>query len=358
MGSIREQLLRTVRSVLTGLFNDHAQQLNDEALQTLFTEAENIVNSHPLTVDNLSDPEAPEPIRPNHLLTLKTKDFRIVYTPWQSNIADPLSCLLKQDKVQSHPHGAGEYIQFAAISATPQALTTREIEEASEADEELKVMREAIKTCRFEKYKEYAPAAGEPCVIGQLVLRGTRIVLPNKFRSQAISLAYKAHLGIISTKQNLRSKGWWPHMDKAAEKFCKSCHGCQQVCCPDPPQPLRSTTPLERPWQDLVIDLLGPLPSGHSILVLVDYYSRYYEYTIMTSTVTEKVIDNLEEMFSRHGLPLTIKSNNGPQFCSEEFREYCKQNGIVHIKTTPKWPQANGVVETMHPDEEDSHCPS
>lgn len=69
-----------------------------------------------------------------------------MYTPWQSNIADPLSRLLKQDKVESHPHGAEEYIRFAAISATPQALTTREIEEASAADEELKVMTEAIKT--------------------------------------------------------------------------------------------------------------------------------------------------------------------------------------------------------------------
>ncbi|PFX13666.1 Uncharacterized protein K02A2.6 [Stylophora pistillata] len=231
----------------------------------------------------------------------------------------------EQDKVESHPHGAEEYIRFEAISATPRELTKREVEEASAADEELKVLREAIKTGRFEKCKEYAPAAGELCVIGQLVLRGTRIVLPNKFRSQAISLAHEGHLGIVGTKQNLRSKVWWPRMDKAAEKFCKSCHGCQLVSRPDAPEPLRSTTLPEGPWQDLAVDLLGPLPSGHTILVVVDYYSRYYEYTIMTSTVTEKVIDNLEEIFSRDGLPLTIKSDNGPPFRSEEFREYCKK---------------------------------
>ena len=58
----------------------------------------------------------------------------------------------------------------------------------------------------------------------------------------------------------------------------------------------------------------------------------------MTSTTTVKVIDNLEEIFSRQGLPTTIKSDNGPQFRSEEFKEYCKKNGIVHPKTTPKWP--------------------
>lgn len=30
-----------------------------------------IVNSPPLTVDNLNDPDSPEPLTPNHLLTMK-----------------------------------------------------------------------------------------------------------------------------------------------------------------------------------------------------------------------------------------------------------------------------------------------
>ena len=273
---------------------------------------------------------------------------RIVYAEGQSNIADPLSRLLRRNKATSYEHGAEEYVRFAAISATPAALTTREVEEASAVDEELMALREAVKTGRFEKCKAYSPAAGELCVIGQLVLKCTLIVLPSKLRSQAIALAHEGHLGIVGTKQNLRSKVWWPCMDKAAEKFCKSCYGCQLVARPDPPEPLRSTTLPEGPWQDRAIDLLGPLPSGHSILVVVDYYSRYYEYAIMTSTTTVKVIDNLEENFSRHCLPTTIKSDNGPQFRSEEFQEYCKQNGIVHLKTTPNWPQANGEVERQN----------
>ena len=109
-------------------------------------------------------------------------------------------------------------------------------------DEELKTLREAIKTGQFEKCKAYAPAAGELCVIGQLVLRGTPIVLPSKLRPQAISLAPEGHLGIVGTKQNLRRKVWWPSIDKAAEKFCKSSYGCQLVARPNPPEPLTSTT--------------------------------------------------------------------------------------------------------------------
>ena len=56
------------------------------------------------------------------------------------------------------------------------------------------------------------------------------------------------------------------------------------------------------PWRDLAIDLLGPLTTGESILVVVDYYSCYYEIHIMRSTVASKVISSLEEIFARHGV--------------------------------------------------------
>ena len=62
----------------------------------------------------------------------------------------------------------------------------------------------------------------------------------------------------------------------------------------------------------------------------------------MQSTTTEKVIDRLADTFCRYGLPVTIKSDNGPQFKSIEFKEYCEQHGITHHKVTAKWAQANG----------------
>ena len=78
-------------------------------------------------------------------------DFRIVYAPGQSNIADPLSRLLSRNKTTSYEHGAEECVQFTAISATPAALTTREVKEAFAVEETLIALREAINTGRFEK---------------------------------------------------------------------------------------------------------------------------------------------------------------------------------------------------------------
>ena len=73
MGGIWERMIKSVRSVLSVLLQEQGAQLDDEALRTLMTEAENVINSRPLTVKSLSDPASPEPIAPNHLLTLKSQ---------------------------------------------------------------------------------------------------------------------------------------------------------------------------------------------------------------------------------------------------------------------------------------------
>ena len=63
-----------------------------------------------------------------------------------------------------------------------------------------------------------------------------------------------------------------------------------------------------RTLKDLAADLMGPLnhPDIHYI-VIVDYYSWFYEVEVMQSTTTEKIIDCLADGFCLHGLPITIK---------------------------------------------------
>lgn len=283
------------------------------------------------------------------MLRLQPYDFKVVHVPGKTNITDPLSHLLGKTAMREHVHASEEYVRFVAVTATPKALPTRKAEEALKIDSELIEVGNGIQTGRFEKCMSYAPTSNELCVIGYIVLRGTRIVLPQALRARALMLAHEGHLGVVGTKQHLRSKVWWPGIDKAAERHCRACHGCQITSRPDAPEPLRPTPLPDGLWQDLAVDLLGPLPSKHSILVVVDYHSRYYDYDVLTSTTTtEKVIDSLESIFSRHGLPVTLKSDNGPQFKSDEFRDYCAENAIVHLRTTPKWAQAIGEVERQN----------
>ena len=43
-----------------------------------------------------------------------------------------------------------------------------------------------------------------------------------------------------------------------------------------------------------------------------------------------------------------LRSDNGGEYTSNEFRGYCSKHGIRHIKTVPGIPQHNGVAERMN----------
>ncbi|XP_067048714.1 uncharacterized protein [Acropora muricata] len=72
MGGAWERQIRTVRSVLSALLQKHGRQLDDESLRTLMVETEAIVNSRPLSTDDLADPSSVGALTPNHLLTMKS----------------------------------------------------------------------------------------------------------------------------------------------------------------------------------------------------------------------------------------------------------------------------------------------
>ena len=53
-------------------------------------------------------------------------------------------------------------------------------------------------------------------------------------------------------------------------------------------------------------------------------------------------------MFARLGVPFSLRTDNGPQFVSEEFESFLQAHGVEHRRTTPLRPQANGEVERQN----------
>ncbi|XP_053395546.1 uncharacterized protein LOC128555836 [Mercenaria mercenaria] len=73
MGGVWERQIRSVRNVLAFLLYQHGQQLDDESLRTFMCEVSSIINSRPLSAQNLNDAKSVEPLTPNHLLMMKSK---------------------------------------------------------------------------------------------------------------------------------------------------------------------------------------------------------------------------------------------------------------------------------------------
>ena len=84
---------------------------------------------------------------------------------------------------------------------------------------------------------------------------------------------------------------------------------------------------------------------GKHYLVVVDYYSRWTEIRNLTQTTSSHVIKELKDVFSAHGIPDTIQSDNGPQFASQEFSRFSIVYGFVHTTSSPYLSQANEDAE-------------
>ena len=117
------------------------------------------------------------------------------------------------------------------------------------------------------------------------------------------------------------------------------------VQVPDRPDPMQRRSLSDKPWIDIAIDFLGPLPSGEYILVVIDYFSRHVDLEIMMTITAKETIKRLDKIFRIWGIPRTITLDNAKQFVATEFEEYCRTKGIFLNHTSPYWPQANGEVE-------------
>lgn len=285
------------------------------------------------------------------VLRLQSYNYKIVYRPGKSNIADPLSrlCSSEYSSVDYLCEGIDNYINQIIEHSRPIAVPLEDIKKNSSQDTEITKVRQGLYQHIWDPTVNiYKIFETELCFQDDILLRGNRIVIPQKLRTRVLMAAHEGHPGIVCMKQRLRTKVWWPKIDKDAETMVRNCKSCTLVSAPNPPIPMkRRQLPIE-PWIDVAMDLLGPLPSGDYLLVVVDYFSRYKEIKITKSITSSDMIKLLKEIFSRLGYPVTITADNGKQFVSQEFRNYLQECGIVLHSTIPYWPQQNGEVERQN----------
>ena len=102
-------------------------------------------------------------------------------------------------------------------------------------------------------------------------------------------------------------------------------------------------TPLpDFPWQKVTMDLFTSKESCY--LVIVDYVSRYPEVIKLRTTTSAGIIEAVKAVFSRHGIPETVISDNGPQFSSQEFANFASQYNFQHRTSSPRFSQNNGLA--------------
>ena len=121
----------------------------------------------------------------------------------------------------------------------------------------------------------------------------------------------------------------------------EACPTCQHHHPQEPRQPLQPTPAPECPWQHLGADFFTF--DGFEYLVIINYYTKmlFIRKIPPSQCNAAKTIALLKEMFFEHGIPETVRSDNGPQFASHQFAEW----NFDHTTSSPRNPRSNGQAE-------------
>ena len=180
-----------------------------------------------------------------------------------------------------------------------------------------------------------------------LILQENWIALPSIYRNLAVNLVYAGHLGLTKAKALLKSKVFFPNVDKITTQVLGT--SCKSVTPSHHRQKLISQPTPSETLDTINLDFLGPFPNGQHIFVVIDQRTKYPNIEFMWSTSATNVIFALERFFSLHGISNNTVSDNGPHFISYELHWHFAANGINHHRTSPSWPQGNSQVERFRP---------
>ncbi|XP_055701804.1 uncharacterized protein K02A2.6-like [Phlebotomus papatasi] len=203
----------------------------------------------------------------------------------------------------------------------------------------------SLKSIRSKEVAKYFKIRNALSLIHDCVFYRERIVVPEQFRKKIITQLHDAHPGMSRMKSIARGYVFWPGIDSEIEQKVKSCTDCASAAKTPVKAELASWPLATHPWERIHLDYAKY--RGETFLLIIDAYSKWPEIFRTPSSTTTQTIQKLRETFARNGLPETIVSDNGTQFVSDEFEEFCRMNGIKHLKTNPYCPYSNGQCERL-----------
>ena len=102
------------------------------------------------------------------------------------------------------------YVNYVVTCRTPKAVTRDQVKGATDADPALRALRRCINQGWIDtndaKTQPYRQVFHELSIADRIVLRGDRIVVPEKLRHRMVKIAHESHQGQMRTKQLLRAK--------------------------------------------------------------------------------------------------------------------------------------------------------
>jgi len=149
------------------------------------------------------------------------------------------------------------------------------------------------------------------------------------------------HPGQQRIMKLLKWNYWWPSLKEDVKKYVQGCFKCQQnkVQHQKKSGELHSLKILQRPWQEISINIIEPLPRSNvmdAIVVIVDQFTKMIQLKTTTMKISAESIAKIyrDEIWKLHRVPRKILSDRGPQFASRFMEQLTKALGTMRQLST------------------------
>jgi transposase InsO family protein len=175
-----------------------------------------------------------------------------------------------------------------------------------------------------------------------------QLCVPVSLRSDLLKSRHEVsgHAGSRRLYLSLSTTFYWCSMFSDARIYATSCHSCQKnkVSTQTHKVPLKSINN-EQLFNVWSIDVLK-MPKSHQgntlALVCVENFSLWPEITPLRNETAPEVANALlNSIFARHGVPVSLLSDNASNFKSKIMSEVCRMLKIKRLLTASYRPQAD-----------------
>ena len=179
-----------------------------------------------------------------------------------------------------------------------------------------------------------------------LILKGTRIIIPDEKREKILKLIHEGHLGLNKCKMRAKETVYWLGINEQLEHLVLTCQLCLKYSRSKeknmPHTALGHEVP-PVPWSKVATDIFHY--ESHSYLLVVDYTSRSPIVRELKSMSAQHIVEHFRLIFSEYGWPDTLISDKGPCYIAETFTNLMKKYAVNHIRSSPHYCQSNGLAE-------------
>lgn len=262
--------------------------------------------------------------------------------------------------INEHPvsHSVQESTPLTDGETTVNAVTVdasdlHAIAEAQQRDEEAASFRERLKAF---------PLSDDLSVLCDITVTHPRPFVPSSLRLHVFHRIHDlAHPGVKASLQLIKSRFFWPDMDRNIRQWVQECQCCQAAKIHRHTKTIpTSFGSLSDRFETVHLDIVGPLPPAAShgqsftspyryLLTCIDRATRWVEAAPLADISASSVANAfMDTWVSRFGVPLHVVTDRGTQFESALFDQLSTILGFHRLRTTAYHPKTNGMVERLH----------